>query len=114
MRFVNVFGRFLTGRQKLTCGEGGEGPLTKHISSFCMQCDSVLRIRLQVEDGVLWQASRNTQLFGVWALNSQEKSVTCDLSPRSRPDDYSTVFSNVSEMNIGGLVRFCEEKDVQG
>ncbi len=76
-----------------------------------MQSGSVVRVRLQVDECVLRLLGRNTQLFGVWTLDSQEKSVTCDLSPRSWPEDYSTVFSNVSEMNISGWVGLCEEKD---
>ncbi len=71
-------------------------PLTKHIASICMQSGSVLRVRLQVDECVLRHTAEYAAV-GVWALDSQEKSLTCDLSSRSWPDDYSTVFSNVSE-----------------
>jgi len=39
---------------------------TQCIVLLWVQCDGVLRIRLQVEEGVLSQAARQAQLFGVW------------------------------------------------
>ena len=69
-----------------------------------MQRRRVLRVGLQVEEGVLGEAGGQAQLLGVRPLHGEEEAVAGDFGAGGVPHHDGAVLSHVGEMDICGSI----------
>lgn len=86
---------------------------TQNVVLLCMQCGRVLRVGLQVEQGVLSEAGGQAQLCRAGALHGEEEPVACNFCTRGKPNHHSSVLGDVGEVDVCGSVRLWGERDAE-